>query len=666
MSNDVLEVLEYIPADISNNDWVVVGMALKAAGYSCDVWDRWSQSAPSKYKRGECEKRWRSFSNKDGGVTVATLFKMAKDNGYDPRQKGYEWDDEIARDGDEVTDYIEHTAPAAWDPVEDLKTFLRLVYEPSDIVGYVVDAAESDGKWRPSSKGYWDRTAAQLIEGLERHPNDIKATIGDTQDKAGAWIRFNPLDGVDCKNDNVTAFRYALVESDEMPISEQEAAFRRLELPIVTMVHSGGKSLHALVKVDAPDYGEYRKRVDFLYEYLSEHGVIVDKQNRNPARMTRMPGVMRAGVPQRLIATNIGRKSWIDWMDFVEGTEDSLPEFVSLSEYDGKPPVLPPVLIEGILRDGHKMLISGSSKAGKSFLLMELAIAIANGREWIGHKCGKGGVLYVNLEIDPNSFAQRFIDIHNALGIDRLSENITIWNLRGEALPLDKLAPKLIRRMRNTPDLKAVILDPIYKIITGDENNASEMGAFCNQFDKIAKETGCAVIYCHHHSKGAQGAKRAMDRASGSGVFARDPDAQLDLCEIELTDSIRNEYADAGATAWRVESSLREFPNIEPVNLWFNHPIHEVDKTGILATLGVEGSALGNLAKTGNFSTEFERRERTVRAYELNAFPGTSVTVEMMAASAGVSVKTMQRNLKDMEDTFNVTNRVVVMLEEDD
>ena len=50
--------------------------------------------------------------------------------------------------------------------------------------------------------------------------------------------------------------------------------------------------------------------------------------------------------------------------------------------------------------------------------------------------------------------------------------------------------------------LDAIIIDPIYKVITGDENNASDMGAFCNQFDKICTDTGCSVIYCHHHSKG--------------------------------------------------------------------------------------------------------------------------------------------------------------------
>ena len=61
------------------------------------------------------------------------------------------------------------------------------------------------------------------------------------------------------KNENVTEFRYALVESDDMPIAQQNALLRELELPIACLVHSGGKSLHAIVRIDAPDYAEYRR-----------------------------------------------------------------------------------------------------------------------------------------------------------------------------------------------------------------------------------------------------------------------------------------------------------------------------------------------------------------------------------------------------------------------
>ena len=102
---------------------------------------------------------------------------------------------------------------------------------------------------------------------------------------------------------------------------------------------------------------------------------------------------------------------------------------------------------------------------------------------------------------------------------------------------MDKLAPKLIRRAAKK-DYIAVVIDPIYKVITGDENSADQMAHFCNQFDKVCTELGCAVIYCHHHSKGAQGGKRSMDRASGSGVFARDPDALLDVIELEVPESL--------------------------------------------------------------------------------------------------------------------------------
>ena len=124
-----------------------------------------------------------------------------------------------------------------------------------------------------------------------------------------------------------------------------------------------------------------------------------------------MPGVTRNGNRQYLAATNIGRKSWTDWMDFVEGATDELLGMIPISECRDNHPALPEELINGIFRCGHKTLISSSSKAGKSFLLMELCIDIAEGAKWLGFSCKKGRVLYVNLEIDPSSAICRFLKI---------------------------------------------------------------------------------------------------------------------------------------------------------------------------------------------------------------------------------------------------------------
>jgi RecA-family ATPase len=217
-------------------------------------------------------------------------------------------------------------------------------------------------------------------------------------------------------------------------------------------------------------------------------------------------------------------------------------------------PEKPDPLIDSVLRKTHKMLITGASKTGKSFLQTELAIAIAEGREWLGFKCSPGRVLYVNLEIDPASCFHRFRDVYEAMGIgERHLGNIDIWNLRGQTEALDLLVPKLIRRM-GKEKYAAVIIDPIYKVITGDENSASDMAKFCNQFDRICRATGAAAIYCHHHSKGAQGGKKSMDRASGSGVFGRDPDALVDLTELPIDQKrreqlVRNETIKA-AESW--------------------------------------------------------------------------------------------------------------------
>lgn len=339
----------------------------------------------------------------------------------------------------------------------------------------------------------------------------------------------------------------------------------------------------------------------------------------------------------------------------VDTEGDGLPSVISLDKYKNHVPKLSDELIQGVLRVGHKMLISGPSKAGKSFLLMELCIAIATGGEWLGFPCKKGRVFYINLEIDPNSCITRFLEIYNALGITDTNDmkNIDIWNLRGHAVPLDQLVLDIIKRTKDK-QYDAIILDPIYKTLTGDENSASDMAKFCNQFDRICTETGCAAIYCHHHSKGSQGSKKAADRASGSGVFARDPDAQLDIIQLELTEEQKSKLQDQNITAWRVESSLREFPNIVPVNMWFEHPIHLVDEDGTLLKSAAHGSFAAARAKNSKYTTKEERRERLDRAFQAcqAEAPGGNVKVEQISKYLSVSDKTIRSYVKENEDRY--------------
>ena len=716
---NILEVLEHIdPSILDYQDWVNVGMALKEEGCMASDWDAWSRRDAARYHAGECYRKWGGFHGSPSPVTGGTIVQLAKEQGWEPEPGGREldWDDTISNERGIVVDqnWIEGQEirePEEWDPAAQLIKYLETLFEAGENVGYVTASWEKTDekgtRWLPQ-KGSWDRTAGQLIEQLNHCGGDIGAVLGDYNPAAGAWIRFNPLDGNGCKNENVTEYRYALVESDSTDLEKQNAIIREMELPVACLVFSGKKSLHAIVRVDAGSYEEYRKRVNYLYEICKKNGLEIDQQNRNPSRLSRMPGVMRNGHKQFLMDTNIGKASWEEWQEWIESVNDDLPDPESLDSVWNHMPELSPCLIDGVLRQGHKMLIAGPSKAGKSFLQIEMCIAIAEGRFWLGWGCTKGRVMYVNLELDAASCLHRFRDVYDALGWEpRNLRNIDIWNLRGKSVPMDKLAPKLIRRAAKKEYI-AIVIDPIYKVITGDENSADQMANFCNQFDKVCTELGCAVIYCHHHSKGAQGGKRSMDRASGSGVFARDPDALLDLIELETTDDLMKQQEDRAVcnacmawlnahfedweddisqddmlspvrmlefarkrakdglldkmveearkkarerTAWRIEGTLREFPKFKPVNLWFDYPVHQIDKVGVLEDIQPDTEIPpwkkgADRNKKNAKERKNDRKKALEEAVENGSF-GDEPSVNDVAEYMGVSDRTVRDRIKE-------------------
>jgi hypothetical protein len=178
-----------------------------------------------------------------------------------------------------------HESP--WRPLEDWRVdavmFLAAMYHAGEVVNLVSDfTVDGNGKANPKGFGLTLERDAMM-----RYLRDN----GTPQSKAGAWLRMNPTDGAGVADTNVTAFRFALIEFDAVPMDLQLSLLARLPLPVNAILTSGGKSVHAWVRVNCRTVETYRTKVNELLSLLKPFGV--DQSNKNPSRLSRLPGAMR-------------------------------------------------------------------------------------------------------------------------------------------------------------------------------------------------------------------------------------------------------------------------------------------------------------------------------------------------------------------------------------
>jgi hypothetical protein len=228
---------------------------------------------------------------------------------------------------------------------------------------------------------------------------------------------------------------------------------------------------------------------------------------------------------------------------------------------------MPKQVIENVLHKGSKMIISGSSKAGKTLSLLHLGLAAANGSTWLGHRTTTSKVIYLDFELKKRIASRRIAEMVNANpDYDPKNQNFMYCSLRGQSRTLEDLVHHIEDLENHRPDL--VIVDPFYKLATGaDENDAGAISEVVNRMEQFSERLDCSFVYAHHFSKGNKSDTDHIDRASGSGVFARDPDAILTLTPHEEENHLV------------LEATLRDFPTPPTQVVEFSWPnfIHKPD-----------------------------------------------------------------------------------------
>ena len=399
---------------------------------------------------------------------------------------------------------------------DDFIQALQAAFLPDELVA-VCDARWQEDRWVPDAAMIKSRT--QWEKHHSKRPIDLICSTG-----GGAYIGINPLSTLQGgrKNDNIHAYRHVLAEFDDGDQEEQRRALETSGLPITLIVTSGKRSIHGWIRVDAANKQEWDDRRDQIFAQLK-----CDPKNNDPARVSRCPGVLRevdgVRVLQALLATQIGPGEWPE--------PNPLPKLLNVKTLrqsvafgDGLPD-----MITGLLSVRSKMMIAGPSKARKSWTLLDLALSIASGAPWLGLPCTQGKVIFIDGELHKEQILDRLMTVSESrlLPEDTWSDNLMIWPMRGQMREVTELMHSLMDTLLEERPL-AIILDPIYKLLGDrDENAAGEINSLLNELEQVARNVGCCILYSHHFAKGDSSEKSPIDRASGSGVWARDPDAMV-------------------------------------------------------------------------------------------------------------------------------------------
>lgn len=377
-------------------------------------------------------------------------------------------------------------------------------FKDEDVICITNDAGQTeDGKWFPASKGIF-LTRAEWITKFFGPGAVGAAKFAGTE--SGAWIRINPFakDDFTGTDGAVSSYRHVLVEFDKKPKEEQLAIFQQSNLPISLLVDSGGKSIHAWVRVDAESKAQWEERRNTVYEYLSDHEP--DPQNKNPSRWSRLGGIMRGDKEQKIIAFKVGAEDWDAFIAWREGQD--FPEEIrtdALETYDTRNDPNHVIGHGRYLCRGGSLLVTGQSGIGKSSFVMQMATSWAVGRELFGIPVIRPlRIGVIQAECDMGDLAEAFQGVSSGMSLSAEERILCRENLRffTEASKTGKdfvdLARKIIVRLK----LDVLVADPLLSYVGGDLSKQEVCSYFLrNLVQPVLQETGCIMVFIHHEGK---------------------------------------------------------------------------------------------------------------------------------------------------------------------
>jgi len=198
-------------------------------------------------------------------------------------------------------------------------------------------------------------------------------------------------------------------------------------------------------------------------------------------------------------------------------------------------------VIKGVLPKAALAVLFGESGSGKSFVMLDMALAIARGEAWRGHRTTSGRVVYLVAE-GANGFRNRLIAWSIKTGIDLSTLPLDIIDATPNLLLKDDALDICKSILASGPRPSVVIVDTFAQVLAGANENASEdMGKALSHCKGMHKALGSLILLVHHSGKDSSKGARGW-----SGLRAA-ADAELEVIRSPLGRTLRTTKQKDGA-----------------------------------------------------------------------------------------------------------------------
>jgi KaiC/GvpD/RAD55 family RecA-like ATPase len=162
-------------------------------------------------------------------------------------------------------------------------------------------------------------------------------------------------------------------------------------------------------------------------------------------------------------------------------------------------------IVDGLVPSRGVTIFSGEGGIGKSFIALDMALAVASGGDFAKiYPCRKGGVLYVDLENDESTLGRRLVQLARGreLDVDALEIHVPKRGQEGVELEIDTPDGRAWLRTavkRYSPCL--LVVDSLIAAHRSDESNNVMMRQLMAGLDSIARSGELGLVVVHHQRK---------------------------------------------------------------------------------------------------------------------------------------------------------------------